>query len=299
MARSDAFDGLTEFLAIARAGSFRAAAIELGVTPGAVSQALRALETRLGTPLMVRTTRRIALTEAGGHLLSQLGPAADIIAGTLETLSTQGPSPAGTLRLLVHTMALQAVLRPVLPAFRQRWPRLKIEVTVDATHADLVSGGYDAGIRVGEFIARDMIALRVSQPFRWMVVGAPGYFARHGRPATPEDIARHECIRYRRPDRGDVYRWEFQRGGQGFSIDPPGAVVVNDGTLLATLAAEGAGLAYTSTLSVAGDLARGALETVLEPFSPPADSLYLYFPRASRGQPKLRAFVEACTRCTR
>lgn len=299
MARSDLFDGLSEFLAIARAGSFRAAATELGVTPGAVSQALKALEDRLGTPLMVRTTRRVALTEAGDQLLARLGPAADAIAGTLETLADPGTRPAGTLRLLVHPIAIQPVLSRVLPAFRRSWPLVKLEVTVDTTHADLVGGGFDAGIRIGEFIERDMIAISVSPPFRWLVLGAPAYFARHGRPQVPEDIVRHECIRYRRPDKGDVYRWEFVRDGHGFSIDPPGAMVVNDPAVVAMLVREGAGLAYTSSLSVAGDLASGAVESILEPFSPAPDRLYLYFPQASRAQPKLRALVDVCRRSLR
>ncbi|WP_454813018.1 LysR family transcriptional regulator [Labrys neptuniae] len=295
MARSDPFDGLSEFLAIVRRGSFRAAAIELGVTPGAVSQALQALERRLGLPLLHRTTRSIALTEDGERLLSQLGPAAETIVGTLDELVQSRLKPSGTLRLLVHRMALVHVLEPVLPQFHRRWPEMRVDVTVDSTHAELVEGGFDAGIRVGEFIDRDMIAVRVTPIFRWVVMAAPGYLAQRGRPQMLEDIAGHECLRYRRPDVGDIYRWEFERDGQALSIDPPGTIVSNDPGLLRALAVQGMGLLYGSTLQSARELEQGVLEPVLEEFSPAGDSLFIYFPRTSRSQPKLRAFVEACT----
>lgn len=294
VARTDPFDGLTEFLAIARCGSFRRAAVELGVTPGAVSQALQALEARLGHPLFHRTTRSVALTEAGERLFARVGEAADTITASLNDLVQQGPRPTGTLRLLVHPIALPHVVEPVLPVFRRAHPEVKVEITVDDTHAEIVGGGHDAGIRIGEFIDRDMMTVRVTAPFTWAVVGAPAYLDTHGRPQVPEDIARHECIRYRRPDVGDIYRWEFERDGQALSIDPPGAVVVNDPRLVSTFARQGLGLAYTSTLHVAEDLARGTLEQVLAPFAPARDSLFICFPRASRSQPKLRAFVAAC-----
>ncbi|MBP0579949.1 LysR family transcriptional regulator [Labrys sp. LIt4] len=295
MARSDPFDGLTEFLAIVRRGSFRAAAIELGVTAGAVSQALQGLERRLGLPLLHRTTRSIALTEDGERLLSQLGPAAETIVGVLDELVQSRLEPSGTLRLLVHRMALVHVLEPVLPQFHRRWPEMRVDVTVDSTHAELVEGGFDAGIRVGEFIDRDMIAVRVTPIFRWVVMAAPAYLARRGRPQVLEDIAGHECLRYRRPDVGDIYRWEFERDGQALSIDPPGAIVANDPGLLRSLAVQGMGLLYGSTLQSAKELEQGLLEPVLEEFSPAGDALFIYFPRTSRSQPKLRAFVEACT----
>lgn len=295
MARTDAFDGLSEFLAIVRRGSFRAAAIELGVTAGAVSQALQNLERRLGLPLLHRTTRSVALTEEGERLLAQLGPAAETIIVALDDLVQSRARPSGTLRLLAHRMALVPVLEPILPLFHRRWPEMQVEVTVDSTHAELVEGGFDAGIRIGEFIDKDMIAVRVTPPFRWAVMASPAYLARRGRPELPEDLAGHECLRYRRPDVGDVYRWEFERDGQALSIDPPGSLVANDPGLLRSLAVQGMGLYYSSTLQAAGELERGLLELVLEDYSPARDSLFVYFPRTSRNQPKLRAFVEVCT----
>ncbi|CAM5763119.1 LysR family transcriptional regulator [Labrys miyagiensis] len=299
MARSDSFDGLSEFLAIVRQGSFRAAAIELGVTAGAVSQALQSLERRLGLPLFHRTTRKVSLTEAGERLLVQLAPAADVITTTLEELAQLRADPSGTLRLLVQRAALPHVIEPVMPAFRHAWPDLKVEITVEDTQASIVAGGYDAGIRIGEFIDRDMVAVRVSPSFSWLVMGAPSYFASHGRPEIPEDIAQHQCIRYRRPDVGDVYRWEFERDGQSLSIDPPGSLLVNDSSLVRSLAVQGLGLVYTSTLLAARELEAGLLQPVLEGFAPSRDAFFIYFPRASRNQPKLRAFVEACAKGVR
>jgi DNA-binding transcriptional LysR family regulator len=295
MSRVDPFDGLTEFLAIARRGSFRGAAVELGVTPGAISQALGALERRIGLPLFHRTTRSIALTEAGEKLLAQLGPAAETITGALDDLTRLQARPSGMLRLLVHRMALTEVIEPVLSAFRQACPDVRVEIAVNHEQARLVDDGYDAGIRVGEFIDRDMIAVRVSPPFRWAVLGAPSYFAARGRPLAPDDLAAHECIRYRLRGTRKTYRWEFVRNGEALTIDPPGAVLVDDSTLLRSLAVRGMGLAYTSTLQVAAELSAGLLEPVLESFMPAGDSLFVYFPRSSRRQPKLRAFIEICT----
>jgi DNA-binding transcriptional LysR family regulator len=299
MARSDSFDGLSEFLAIVRQGSFRAAAIELGVTAGAVSQALQALERRLGLPLFHRTTRKVSMTEAGEKLLTQLAPAADVITATLDELAQLRAKPSGTLRLLVQRAAVPHVIEPILPAFHRAWPELKVEITIEDSHASIVADGHDAGIRIGEFIDRDMVAVRVSPSFSWLVMGAPSYFSAHGRPRVLEDIAEHQCIRYRRPDVGDVYRWEFERDGQSLSIEPPGSLVVNDSGLVRTLAAQGLGLIYTSSLLAAPELQAGLLEPVLEAFAPSRDAFFLYFPRASRNQPKLRAFVDACARGVR
>ena len=296
MARNDGFAGLTEFLAVARYGSFRKAAHALGVTPGAVSQAVQALERRLGVPVFLRTTRSVALTEAGERLLAGVAPAAAAITGSLAELAQMGAAPSGTLRLLVQRFAVAHLIEPVVPRFRRAYPAVRLEITIEDDHGGLVGAGYDAGVRIGEYIDRDMLAVRVSPLFRWGVFGAPAYFAAHGRPKVPEDIAEHECIRYRRPEVGDIYRWEFERKGQAVAIDPPGSVLVNDGALLRALARQGLGLIYSATLSVARELEQGLLEPVLEKFSPARDGIFIYYPRASRNQPKLRAFVEACTR---
>jgi DNA-binding transcriptional LysR family regulator len=296
VARSNPFIGLSEFLAVAKYGSFRKAAHELGVTPGAVSQAIQGIEARLRQPLFHRTTRSVALTEAGERLLERVRPAAGVITESLDDLLQMGARPIGTLRLLVQRSALAHVVEPAVPLFRREYPDVKLEIGIEAEHMGLAGGGYDAGVRIGEYIDRDMVATRVSRPFRWLVFGAPSYLQRHGRPRVPEDLARHECLRYRRPEIGDIYRWEFERDGQSVIIDPPGSVLVNDPTLLRTFAKQGLGLIYSASISVAADIEQGTLEPLLEKFSPAQESFFIYYPRASRNQPKLRAFIDLCAR---
>lgn len=204
--------------------------------------------------------------------------------------------PGGTLRLLVQRSALAHVIEPMVPLFRREYPDVKLEIRIETDPTGLVGAGYDAGVRIGEYIDRDMIAIRVSQPFKWLVFGAPSYLQRRGRPRLPEDLSRHECLRYRRPEIGDIYRWEFERNGQSVIIDPPGSVLVDDPALLRALAKQGLGLTYSASIHVTADVADGALEPLLEKFSPAQESFFIYYPRTSRNQPKLRAFVDLCAR---
>jgi len=294
--RSNPFSGLSEFLAVAKHRSFRKAAHELGVTAGAVSQAIQGIEARLRQPLFHRTTRSVALTESGERLLERVRPAAGVITESLDELLQTGAQPSGTLRLLVQRSALAHVIEPVVPLFRREHPQVKLEIGIEADHTGLIGAGYDAGVRIGEYIDRDMVATRASRPFRWLVFGAPSYLEKHGRPRVPEDLARHECLRYRRPEIGDIYRWEFERNGQSVIIDPPGSVLVNDPTLLRAFARQGMGLIYSASINAAADVERGALEPLLEKYSPAQESFFIYYPRASRNQPKLRAFVDLCAR---
>jgi DNA-binding transcriptional LysR family regulator len=192
VARSNPFNGLSEFLAVAKYGSFRRAAHDLGVTPGAVSQAIQAIEARLRQPLFHRTTRSVALTEAGERLLERVRPAAGVIAESLDDLLQMGARPIGTLRLLVQRSALAHVIEPLVPVFRREYPDVKLEIAIEADHMGLVGAGYDAGVRIGEYIDRDMVATRVSRPFRWLVFGAPSYLQKQGRPRVPEDLSRHD-----------------------------------------------------------------------------------------------------------
>jgi DNA-binding transcriptional LysR family regulator len=206
----------------------------------------------------------VALTEAGKRLLERVGPAAGVIAESFDELLQRSAQPSGTLRLLVQRSALVHVIEPVLPLFRREYPDVKLEIVVQADHTGLVDAGYDAGVRIGEYIDRDMVAVRVSRLFRWLVFGAPSYLQARGRPRVPEELSRHECIRYRRPDVGDIYRWEFERKGQAVTIDPPGSVLVNDAGLARTLARQGMGLIYNASINVAADVAQGALEPLLD-----------------------------------
>ncbi len=299
MARTDLFDGISEFLTVVRRGSFRAAARELGVTPGAVSQAVQTLERRIGLPLLHRTTRRVALTEAGERFLAEVRPAAEAIAGSLDTLANLSARPSGRLRLLTHHIAARQVLTPMMSSFLTTYPDIAVEVITGTKRHDLVGGGFDAGIRIGEFIDQDMLTVRVTPPFSWVVVGSPAYFAAHGRPETPDDLAHHACLRFRLPDSGDLYRWEFEREGVAVTIEPPGQLTSDDSELLRAMAVAGLGLTYASSQNVRRELAEGRLETCLDDFSPAQDALYLYYPKSSRLQPKLRVFVDACLKSMR
>lgn len=295
MARTDVFTGLTEILAVAELGSFRAAAARLRVTPAAISQAVKALETRVGMPLLVRTTRSVAVTEAGASLLSRLRPAAAEIEGAIDDLNALRSQPAGLLRLSVPRIALDLVVLPVLPRFRRAYPAIKIEVDVNDASVDLMESGFDAGIRIGSFIERDMVAVRLTRDFRWCVLGSPDYFAAHGRPRTPKDLLDHECIGYRFPSAKTVYRWQFRANGREFSVDVAGSLVVNDHLSMIALAKSGAGLAYTADVVAARELSAGTLRAVLRPYLPTTQGLYLYFPGRSQRQPKLRAFIDFLT----
>jgi DNA-binding transcriptional LysR family regulator len=296
MARTDTFTGLTELLAVAELRSFRAAAARLRVTPAAVSQAVKALETRLGMPLLLRTTRSVAVTEAGASLLARLRPASDEIRSALDELGALRRQPAGLLRLSVPRIALDLVVLPALPGFRRAHPAVRIELDVNDASVDLMDSGCDAGIRIGSFIERDMVAVRLTRDFRWCVLGAPDYLAAHGRPRSPRDLLAHECIGYRFPSAKSVYRWQFRENGREFSVDVPGNLVVNDHLSLIALARSGAGLAYTADLVAARELAGGTLRPVLRPYLPTTQGLYLYFPSRSQTQPKLRAFIDFLTR---
>lgn len=295
MARTDVFTGLSEFLAVAANTSFRAAAAELGVTPAAVSQAVRSLEVRAGMPLFQRTTRRVALTEAGRDFLTRLKPASAEIGDAFDALSVLSQRPMGNLKLSVPRIALDLVIYRLLPSFRQAFPDITLDIDVDDASVDLMAGGYDAGIRIGEFIEQDMIAVRITPDFTWSVLGAPSYFAVHGRPQTPEDLMHHECIRYRFPTARTIYRWQFTRDGREFTLDAPGGIVVNDHISMIELAKQGVGLCYSADRVAAAGLASGALEPVLQRYLPTKPGLFLYFPTRSQTQPKLRAFIGATT----
>jgi DNA-binding transcriptional LysR family regulator len=295
MARTDTFTGLSEFLAVAEAGSFRAAAARLRVTPAAISQAVKALEVRVGVPLFLRNTRNVAVTEAGASLLSRLRPATGEIEAALDDLHALRSQPAGRLRLSVPRIALDLVVLPLLPRFHRAHAAIKVEIDVSDASVDLMENAFDAGIRIGRDIERDMVAVRLTRDFHWCVLGSPDYFAAHGKPRTPRDLLDHECIGYRFPSAKAVYRWQFQEKGREFSVDTTGALVVNDHLSMVALAKSGVGLAYTADLVAARELSNGALQPVLEPYLPITQGLYLYFPSRSQNQPKLRAFIDFLT----
>ncbi|RTL71890.1 MAG: LysR family transcriptional regulator [Hyphomicrobiales bacterium] len=288
----DTFTGLSEFLAVADVGTFRAAAAHLRVTPAAVSQAIKALEARLGAPLFLRTTRSVALTEAGRQLYERMRPATREIDDAIEELRAQRGRPAGQLRLSVPRIALDLVIVPVLAGFRRAHPDVRVEIDVNDASVDLAGEGFDAGIRIGRFIERDTVAVRLTEDFDWCVLGSPDYFAARGRPRRPEDLIDHDCIGYRYPTAKSVYRWQFHAGKRVTSVDTADGIIVNDHLTMVALARAGAGLVYTADLVARHELARGELQPVLQAFCRPSRGLYLYFPRRAQTQPKLRAFID-------
>ncbi len=288
-----AFPQLQAFLTVARLRSFSSAARELGVTRSAVSQAVRQLEDQLRVALLTRTTRSVSLTEAGKRLVESAGPAVGQVLTALTEASARPGEAVGRLRLSVPRTAVPFVIDPVLPEFRARHPRVEVEVVIEERFVDIVAEGYDAGVRLTEAIERDMVQVRLTDAFRFVVVGAPSYLARHGTPERPEDLLRHECLTFRSQTTGALYAWELERGRRSWRIPVRGGVVTNDHLLCVSLAVQGLGLAYAFEPAVKAYLDAGELQRVLEPYAATVPGYFLYFPsRAQRSAP-LRLFVEA------
>ncbi|MDN2714534.1 LysR family transcriptional regulator [Janthinobacterium sp. SUN120] len=282
---------LTAFAAVARLRSFRKAALERGVSASALSHALRTLEERLGVRLLNRTTRSVTPTEAGQQLLARLAPAMREIDDALLDLSALQDVPAGKLRLNVPRPAARLLLAPMLASFVARYPRVQVEVVTDDGMIDIVRDGFDAGIRFGEQVAADMVAVPVGAPQPFVVVASPAYLAVHGAPGTPRDLLDHACIGRRFPS-GRQYAWEFELGGDAVSIAVGGPLVFDDDEMMLRAARDGAGLAYVYEADARADLAAGRLECVLERCLPPPPRYYLYYPSRRQMPPVLRAFVD-------
>jgi len=287
----DILSGVVPFLAVAEHRSFTRAAAALNVTPTAMSKAMRQLERRHGVVLFQRTTRSVALTEAGSALLARLQPAVEEMTGALAALGGYQTQPTGTLRLTMSRTAINFLAKQILPEYQRLYPGVRLDLSVDEGTVNLVAGQYDAGIRQGESIEKDMIAVRLTSPVRWAVYGSPEYFARHERPARPEDLIRHQTIGYRFVTAGTIYRWEFARDGRAFTVNLRDEVVVNDRMSLMTLSQAGMGLAYL-TDGEAAQAGKGKLEAVLSEWIPESTGFFLYFPAYTQSQPKLRALLE-------
>ncbi|WP_257605173.1 LysR family transcriptional regulator [Pseudomonas sp. UMAB-40] len=291
----DPFDGLTEFLAVAEHKSFTLAATRLAVTPTAVSHAIKLLERRTGVLLFQRTTRRVALTEAGASLFARLRQAASEIDEALAVLSGFRDQPMGTLRITAPRLSGALLIEPLMPLFREAYPQVSLDISLDDATVDLMERGFDAGIRLGESIEKDMIAVRLTPDLQWSVVGSPAYFAKAGKPLSPEELTRHACIGFRFANSGNAHRWEFRSDGRDFTVGVESGVLVNDRKLLISAARNGLGLAYACNLEIIDELANSQLERVLQPFVPLSSALYLYFPSRTQTQPKLRAFIDLTT----
>jgi DNA-binding transcriptional LysR family regulator len=284
---------LQSFLAVARHRSFTAAARDLGVTRSAVSQAVRMLEENVRVVLLARTTRSVSLTDAGRQLVESASPSLTRLAAALTEVAARPGETVGRLRLTVSRAAVPFVIEPVLPAFRARHPRIEVEIGVEQRLVDIVAEGYDAGVRLSEALERDMIRVRLTDPFRFVVVGSPQYLKNRGAPERPEELLRHECLTFRSDTTGALYAWELERGRKTWRVPVRGGVVTGDSLLCAAMAEAGLGLAYAFEPSVAAKVRAGRLKIVLERFAPTVPGFFLFYPSVARSSAPLRLFIEA------
>jgi DNA-binding transcriptional LysR family regulator len=289
--RQGALEGVEAFLAVARRRSFRRAAADLSVTPSAVSQAVRALEARVGAALFVRTTRSVGLTEAGQRFFDRAGPAFEELVAAAEAARDLGQRPTGLLRLSVPRSVVPLILEPVIASFCEAYPKVELEVAASDEMIDLAAGGFDAGIRLGQFIAPDMVAVRLTPSFPWVVVGAPDYLARFGRPTRVEDLRGHACLRLRRSS-GAIAPWVFAEGNSQIDAMVSGPLVAHDYPTLIGAATRGVGLAQAPGPLTREPIARGVLQPVLENVAATMPGVFLYYPSKRQVLPKLRAFID-------
>lgn len=285
-------NALNAFVAVARQLSYAVAARDLGVSTSALSQSVRQLEARLGVALLTRTSRSVALTDAGQRLLDNAGPAVDQALESLKTVTAKPGEVTGRVRLTVPTAAVPLVLARLLPRFVERHPKVELEVRVDDRLVNTVAERFDAGIRLIEAIDRDMVHVRLSARFRIVVVGAPSYLERRGTPQKPADLLQHDCICMRWSRSVEPWAWELERGKKTWRVPVRGPVTTNNFELMRSLAVAGVGLYYALEPIVAAELDRGQLRVVLEQYAPDVPGLFLYFPSRAQVSPALKAFVE-------
>lgn len=286
-------DDLAAFAAVARARSFTRAAATLGTSTSNLSHTIRRLEAQLGCRLLQRNSRSVSATEAGETLLATLGPALDSIGGALDALDLRRDRVSGTLRLTSTRQAYEAVIRPVLPAFTAACPEVTVEVLIDYAYRDIVADRFDAGIRLGEKLERDMIALKVGPRLHMAVVATPDYLARSGPITHPMDLTRHRCINYRMMGSGSIYPWEFELDGQALDVRVSGPLTFNEPELMLEAALDGLGVGYLLDHEVAPHLQDGRLVRLLAEWTPPFSGFHLYYSSRRQLRPVLTAFIEA------
>jgi DNA-binding transcriptional LysR family regulator len=289
--RQGALDGVEAFLSVAQHRNFRRAASELGVTPSAVSQAVRTLEARVGAALFIRTTRSVGLTEAGERFISRAKPAFEELVAASEIARDLGQRPTGLLRLTVPRAVVPILLEPMIASFCQAYPEVEVEIAANEELVDLAAGGFDAGIRLGQFIAADMVAVRLTPAFPFVVVGSPKYLRRHGRPERINDLRQHACLRIRRTN-GSIAPWSFVDGNKTVEAIVSGPLIAHDFPTMLGAAAAGMGLAQLPEPVAAGLVRAGKLVHMLKPFAPTAPGVFLYYPNRHQMMPKLRAFID-------
>ncbi|MBR1129950.1 LysR family transcriptional regulator [Bradyrhizobium iriomotense] len=292
MARPNVND-LLAFLAVARERSFTRAAAQLGLSQSALSHTVRGLEERLGLRLLTRTTRSVAPTEAGERLLRNIGPHFAEIDAELSALTALRETPAGTVRITTGEHAAQTILWPALAKLLPRYPDIKVELVVDYGLTDIVAERYDAGVRLGEQVAKDMIAVRIGPEMRMAVVGSPAYFAARAKPKQPQDLTEHSCINLRLPTYGGIYAWEFEKRGRAMKVRVDGQLVFNTGLLRMNAVLAGLGLAYVPEDIVKREIADGRLIRVLADWCAPFAGYHLYYPSRRQPTPAFAVLVEA------
>lgn len=290
--RRHEIEGLLPFLAVLEGGSFRAAARQLTVTPSAVSQSVKALEERLGVPLLTRTTRSIGLTQAGEVLAERCRPAVSEISDALDGVRDFGERPSGLLRINAPRIALPVIFERVLGPFHEAFPDVQVEVFLDDGLADIVADGFDAGIRLGQMVETDMVSTPLTPPSRMAVVASPDYIEKFGRPETPDDLQHHKCINFRRPTQKSIYNWRFVEDEADRHVPVSGDFIVNDPNAKLFAARAGFGLAYEVEPLVRADIEAGKLVHVLKEHLPQIPGFHIYFPSRSQVMLKLRVFID-------
>lgn len=283
---------MAAFALVAEHRSFGKAAAALGVSRSALSHSMRGLEDRLGVRLLNRTTRSVAPTEAGERLLARLRPALEEIGAAIEDINALRDTPAGSLRLTVLPLAADMLVMPILARFLAAYPQIRVEISSDGMLRDIVSERFDAGIRPGERVERDMVVVPLTQSVPLAIFASPAYLARKGTPRTPRDLQAHECIRLRLPSSGGVFPWRFASGTEEFEVSVDGHLIVSDTKLMVHAAIDGAGIGLAPRHSVEADLAAGRLVSLLESWLPQTAGLYLYYPSRRQVPAPLRAFID-------
>lgn len=286
-----ALDGIEAFLRVAERRSFSAAAADLGVSPSAISQTIKALEARVGAPLFMRTTRSVGLTQAGEMFFERAAPAYSGLADAYEAARNLGNRPAGRLRINLMRGAVQPLFEPIIAGFCETYPEIELEIYADDALSDLSAGGFDAGVRMGESLDADVVAVRLTGPFRFVVAGAPSYFARHGRPETPEALREHRCVRFRLAT-GALLPWTFEKGNREFDIPVTGPVIVNDWSAALVALRTGVALGMMAEPMATAMVDAGEIELVLTDHAASTSGLFLYYPGRKQVMPKLRAFID-------
>jgi len=289
--RQGALDGVEAFLSVAQHRSFRRAAAELGVTPSAISQAVRTLEARIGAALFIRTTRSVGLTEAGERFFSRAKTAFEELVAASADAHELGQRPAGRLRLSVPRAVVPVLIEPLIASFSQAYPEIEVEIAVSEKLIDLAIEGFDAGMRMGQFIDADMIAVRLTPPFRFIIVGSPIYFYNRDLPACPDDLRHHACLRIRRSN-GALARWSLDDNGRVIEIAVAGPLITHDFPTMLGAALEGMGLAQVPEPIAVEEIRTGKLIEVLASFAPKTPGVFLYYPGHRQMTPKLRAFID-------